>query len=219
MTASVCCSTWNCSFCTFGLWGDFNDAPTNASVNSFRGEINICSGINDTAEGRGSATLSEKWALREHLGSLLTPKVYRAQVHDVGRESKGESIDLHEKYIAEGILEEARKGVEKEPCARCSRALITVLWMLVHKGESACVEVSKEIYTIAVKEWSDQNAKRLDVSLFDDLVNTLQKCFCIEKTQWTIALVSFLQDLPLIIYYYFTPSPHSVAFFHLMHYS
>ena len=51
---------------------------------------------------------------------------------------------------------------------------MTVLRMLVQKGESACVEVSKEIYPIAVKEWSTKKAGRLDVSLFDDLVNKLQ---------------------------------------------
>ena len=78
---------------------------------------------------------------------------------------------FHEKYIAEDVLEEARKGVEKEHCNRCSRYLITVLRMMVQKGEIACVEVSKEIYTIAVKEWSHMKANRLDVSLFDDLVN------------------------------------------------
>ena len=72
-------------------------------------------------------------------------------------------------------MEEARKGVEKEHCVRCSRALIIVLRMLVHKGESACVEFSKEIYTIAVKEWSAKKSKRLDVSLFDILVNKLTR--------------------------------------------
>ena len=41
---------------------------------------------------------------------------------------------------------------------------------MVHKGESACVEVSKEIYTIAVKEWSAKKSKRLGVSLFEYLV-------------------------------------------------
>ena len=62
----------------------------------------------------------EKRALRERLGYLLKTKVCRAQVHDTGKESKGKSIDLHEKYISEEILEEARKRVEKEHCDRCS---------------------------------------------------------------------------------------------------
>ena len=104
---------------------------------------------------RSSATLSEKRALRERLGYLLKTKVYRAQVYDAGKDSKGESIYLHEKYIAEENLEGARKGVEKEHCARCSRSLITILRIMVRKGESNCVEVSREIYTIAVKECSD----------------------------------------------------------------
>ena len=86
----------------------------------FLGDINIWSGVNGTAEDRGSATLSERRALRERLGSLLKAKVCRAQVHDAGKNRKGESIDLHEKYTAEDILEEARKGVEKENCARFS---------------------------------------------------------------------------------------------------
>ena len=60
-------------------------------------------------------------------------------------------------------------------CARFSPYLITVLGMLVQKGESACVEVSKDIYTIAVKEWSAIKAKSLGVSLFDNLVNNLQQ--------------------------------------------
>ena len=30
---------------------------------------------------------------------------------------------------------------------------ITVLIMLANKGESTCVDVFKEIYTIAVEEW------------------------------------------------------------------
>ena len=38
----------------------FNDAINNALVISFLGEIYIWSGVNGTAEGRGSATLSEK---------------------------------------------------------------------------------------------------------------------------------------------------------------
>jgi len=130
---------------------------------------------NETAEGRGSATVSEKRALRDRLEFFLKTKVCRTQKYDAGKESKGEAIDLHEKYIAEEILEEARKGVEKEHSSRCSLALITVLRMLVHKGDSACVEVSKEIYTIAVKEWSAKKAKRLDVSLFDDLLNKLPR--------------------------------------------
>ena len=40
---------------------------------------------------------------------------------------------------------------------------------------NACIEVSKEIHTNAVKEWPAKKAKRLDVSLFDDLVNKLQR--------------------------------------------
>ena len=67
-------------------------------------------------------------------------------------------IDFHEKYIAEEILEEARRGLEKGRCARCIRYLITVLSILVQKGESAFVEVFKEIYTIAVKEWLAKKA-------------------------------------------------------------
>ena len=47
--------------------------------------------------------------------------------------------------------------------------------MLVQKGESAGIEASKEIYTIAVKEWPAKKAKRLGVSLFDELVNNLQQ--------------------------------------------
>ena len=110
--ASVCCSAWNGSFYTFGLWGDFNDALTNALVDPFPGDINICSGVNNTAKGRGSATLIEKWSLRERLRYLLKTKVYRAQVRDAGKETKVESMDLHEKCIAEEILEQERKVVE-----------------------------------------------------------------------------------------------------------
>ena len=43
--------------------------------------------------------------------------------------------------------------------------------MMVQKGESACIEVFKEIYTIAVKEWSAKKSKLLYVSFFDDLVD------------------------------------------------
>ena len=60
---------------------------------------------------------------------------------------------MYTKFIPEEILEESGKGAEKEQCARCSRSLIAVLRMLAKKGESACVEVSKQIYTIALKEW------------------------------------------------------------------
>ena len=84
-------------------------------------------------------------------------------------------IYFHEKYIAEEIMEEGRKGVEKENCARCDRYLVTVLRMLVQKVESACVEVSKNIYTIAVKGWPAKKPNRLDVSLFENLVNKLQQ--------------------------------------------
>ena len=45
--------------------------------------------------------MSEKRGLYESLGSLLTAKVCRAQVHDSSKESKGALIDFHEKYIAE----------------------------------------------------------------------------------------------------------------------
>ena len=117
--------------------------------------------------------MSGKRALRERLGYLLKTKVYRTQVHDSGKERKVESIYLHVKYIAEEIMEEASKVVEKDHYSRCSQALITVLIILVHKVESACVKVSKEIYTIAVKEWSAMKVKRLDVYLFSDLVNNL----------------------------------------------
>ena len=68
--------------------------------------------------------------------------------------------------------------------------------MLVQRGESACVEVYEEIYTIAAKERSTKKTKRLYVSLFDNLVNKLRRWVCIEKNQWTYALVSFY--LPLI---------------------
>ena len=84
-------------------------------------------------------------------------------------------IYFHEKYIAEGILEDARKGVEKEHCSRCSLAFITVLRMLVQKGGSACIEVSKDIYTIEVQEWLSKKANRLDVSFFDNLSNKLPR--------------------------------------------
>ena len=82
--------------------------------------------------------------------------------------------------------------------------------MLVYTGQSAFIEGSKDIYTIAVKEWSAKIAKRLYVSLFDALVNKLQQWLCLDKSQYTNALVPFY--LPLIIYYYFTPSPHSFDF-------
>ena len=78
-------------------------------------------------------------------------------------------------YIAEELLEGAGKGVEKDHCTRFSHALITVLIILFHKGESDCVEFSKEIYTIAVKKWSDKKAKRLYVSLFEYGLNKLQR--------------------------------------------
>ena len=77
---------------------------TNASVYPFLGEINIWSGVNDTSEGRGSATLSEKKSLCERLGCLLKTRVFRARFHDAGKESKVELIDFHEKYIVEEIL-------------------------------------------------------------------------------------------------------------------
>ena len=86
------------------------------------------------AEGRGSATLSEKLTLRECFGSLFKTKVCRAQVHDFGKEGKLESIDLHGKCIAEEIMEEAMKGVENENFAGSRQSLITVLIMLVQKG-------------------------------------------------------------------------------------
>ena len=82
--------------------------------------------------------------------------------------------------------------------------------MLVQKGEIICFEVSKEMYTIAVKECSAKKDKHLGVSLFDKLVNKLQQWFCLDNNQLTNALVYFF--LPLIIYYYFTSSPYSVAF-------
>ena len=78
-------------------------------VNLFFGDINIWSGVNNTAEVRGSATLSEKRVLHERLGSRLNTKVYRSQVHDAGKESKGESVYVHEHYISEEIMEESRK--------------------------------------------------------------------------------------------------------------
>ena len=83
--------------------------------------------------------MSEKRAQCERLGYVLKTKVCCSQVHDASKESKGESIDFHEKYIAEEIMEEERKGVEKYYCARCSRDLIIVLIMLFQKGESACI--------------------------------------------------------------------------------
>ena len=60
----------------------------------------------------------KKRALRERFGYLIKTKVYCTQVHDAGKERKLESIYLNEKYIAEEILEESRKGVEKEHCDR-----------------------------------------------------------------------------------------------------
>ena len=48
---------------------DFNDAITNALVDLFLGEINIWNVVNDTAEGRGSVTLSEKLAFCERISS------------------------------------------------------------------------------------------------------------------------------------------------------
>ena len=54
----------------FGLRGYFNDGIKNDLVNPFFGDINICIRLNNTAEGRGSAALSEKLALSEHLGYL-----------------------------------------------------------------------------------------------------------------------------------------------------
>ena len=84
-------------------------------------------------------------------------------------------MDFHEKYVAEEIMAEAIKEVEKQPFSRCIQALITVLRIPVQKGQSACVEVSKDIYTIAVKEWSAKKVKRLDMYLFEKLVNQLQR--------------------------------------------
>ena len=107
------CSAWNFYFWTSGLWGDFNCIIINALVYPFLGEINIWSGVKNTAEGRGSATLIENKSLRGRLGYLLNTRVHHAQVHDAINESKGESIDFHEKYIAEEILEEAKKELKR----------------------------------------------------------------------------------------------------------
>ena len=95
------------------MWGYFNDALNNALVYTLLGYINIWSGANDTVEGKGSATLSGNIALLKRFGSLLKTKACRPQVCDACNESKGEYIDLHEKYVAEEIIEEASKGVEK----------------------------------------------------------------------------------------------------------
>ena len=48
----------------------------------------------------------------------------------------------------------------------CSLALNTLLRVLVQKGESACVGVSREIYTCTVKEWLAKKSKHLDASFF-----------------------------------------------------
>ena len=71
------------------MQGYFNNAITNTSVDPFLGDINIWSGVKNTSEGRGSETLSEKWALQERLGYNLQNKVCPDQVHDAGKESKG----------------------------------------------------------------------------------------------------------------------------------
>ena len=55
--------------------GDFDDAITNDSVDLLLGEINIWRSVNDTAEGRGIATLSEKRALLERSRYLIKTKV------------------------------------------------------------------------------------------------------------------------------------------------
>ena len=88
---------------------------------------------NDTSEVRDSATLIERRALRERLGYLLSTKVCRAQVHDASKERKLESIDFYENYIVEEMMEQARKTIENDHCASCSRALIIVLRIMVHK--------------------------------------------------------------------------------------
>ena len=80
-------------------------------------------------------------------------------------------------------MEEARKGVENEHRVRCGQALTTVLRMLVQRGESACVEVYEDIYTIAAKEWPAKKTKRLYVSLFEDSVNKLQRRVYLEKNK------------------------------------
>ena len=54
-------------------------------VDPFLGDINILSGVNNTVERRGSATLSEKRALSEHLSYLLKTRVCRTQVHYAGK--------------------------------------------------------------------------------------------------------------------------------------
>ena len=46
--------------CTFGLRDGFNDALTNALVNTFLGDINNWGGVNYKSEGRGSEILSKK---------------------------------------------------------------------------------------------------------------------------------------------------------------
>ena len=216
-TPSVWCSDWDWYFYTFGIQCDFNSAITNALVDPLLGYINIWCGVNDIAEGRDSATLSEKWALCERLGHLLKTSVCRAQVHDAGKEKKGELIDSNEKYIAEEIAEESRKGVEKEHCSRCSRSLIIVPIMLIQKGESSCIEVSKEIFYISVKEWSARKAKRLDVYLFDDLVNKLHSTsLSREESTKQCTCIFLLSTYNLLLFYSFTTL---CCFFYLMHYN
>ena len=79
----------------------------------FLGEIIFWSGVNGIAEGRCTARLSKERAIYEHLGYLFKNKVCRAQVHDIGKGNKGESIEMHENYVAEEIMEESRKGVKR----------------------------------------------------------------------------------------------------------
>ena len=53
--------------------------------------------------------------------------------------------------------------------------LFAVLRMPVRRGDSSCVEASKDIYAVAIKERSAKRAERSDASLFDDSVDKLRR--------------------------------------------
>ena len=163
---------------------------------------------------------AEKWALRECSWSLLKtqnlPCPSPRYADNDGR--KGESIDIRVKNIYRGRnsgrSKEGSRRVELRPGARCRALIRGTKNAGSERRELSRWSVRIEIYAVAIKERSAKRAERSDASLFDDSVNKLRRRVYLEKKQWTDAMVSFY--LPLIIYYYFTPSPHSVAFCHLM---
>lgn len=118
------------------------------------------------ASGKSAETSAKKGML-DRLTSILKTKLFKLKFASMPCSDSIDKVEYSEALMS-SLMEMARTSASKDQRACCSAGLACVL-----RAVSDMESMSKvsAVYVSAVEEWATKRTSRLEVSIFDDLVN------------------------------------------------